>query len=157
MLRKFTLLVALAAVGGSCGPDGSDADEREAGVYAAVIEALIADDVGEDDVGEETKAVVYAGALDEGATITLEVQSQVVEQLEDVATVRFVDERTEAIDSDADEEPVLEQGVLVLLGSVPGGRSPTVRAERYVDVDDIARYRMQAQRSNGAWTAVAMD
>ncbi|HET6663984.1 MAG TPA: hypothetical protein VFG94_06985, partial [Acidimicrobiales bacterium] len=132
--------------------------EREANVYAAVIRALAPD--GPADRGAETEElerVVYAGSLDEENAIPLEVQAAVVEVLEDFATIRFVDEKAEAVDETEDGEPVLEDGVLVLLGAVPAGRSPSVDAERYVDLDNDEQFQVSLERSNDDWSIVDMD
>jgi hypothetical protein len=150
------MAVTLAA--GSCGSGGPSEHEREANVYAAVIRALAPD--GPADLGAETEElerVVYAGSLDEENAIPLEVQAAVVEVLEDFATIRFVDEKAEAIDEVEEGEPVLEDGVLVLLGAVPAGRSPSVDAERYVDLDNDEQFHVSLERSNDEWSIVDMD
>jgi hypothetical protein len=150
------MAVTLAA--GSCGSGGPSEHEREANVYAAVIRALAPD--GPADLGAETdelERVVYAGSLDEENAIPLEVQAAVVEVLDDFATIRFVDEKAEAIDEVEDREPVLEDGVLVLLGAVPAGRSPSVDAERYVDLENDEQFQVSLERSNDDWSIVDMD
>jgi hypothetical protein len=152
-LLVVALAVTLAA--GSCGSGAPSEHEREANVYAAVIRALAPD--GPADLGAETEElerVVYAGSLDEENAIPLEVQAAVVEMLEDFATIRFVDEKAEAIDETEDGEPVLEDGVLVLLGAVPAGRSPSVDAERYVDLDNDEQFQVSLERSNDEWSIV---
>jgi hypothetical protein len=140
------LAVTLAA--GGCGSDGPSPSttEREARVYAAVIEALAPDGPEPSPETDEPDRVVYAGSLDVDGPIPLEVQAAVVEELVEFATVRFVDEKAEA----------MEDGVLVLLGAVPNGRSPSVTAERYVDRDDAERFRVSLERSDGDWTVVEM-
>lgn len=150
------LAVTLAA--GGCGSDGPSPSttEREARVYAAVIEALAPDGPEPSPETDEPDRVVYAGSLDVDGPIPLEVQAAVVEELVEFATVRFVDEKAEAIDDAEENEPVLEDGVLVLLGAVPNGRSPSVTAERYVDRDDAERFRVSLERSDGDWTVVEM-
>jgi hypothetical protein len=150
--------MAVTLAVGSCGSGDPSEHEREANVYAVVIRALAlnepADPGGET---EELERVVYAGSLDEQRVISLEVQAAVVEILEDFATIRFVDEKAEAIDDTADGGPVLEDGVLVLLGAVPTGRSPSVEAERYVDLDDHEHFRISLERSNDDWSIVELD
>jgi hypothetical protein len=150
--------MAVTLAVGSCGSGGPSEHEREANVYAAVIRALALDEPA--DPGAETEEldwVVYAGSLDEERVISLEVQAAVVEMLEDFATIRFVDEKAEAIDDTADGEPVLDDGVLVLLGAVPTGRSPSVDAERYVDLDDDEHFRIGLERTNDNWSIVDVD
>ena len=136
-----------------------DEHEREANIYAAVIQTLGPDEPA--DPGAETEEldrVVYVGSLDEARVISLDVQAAVVEMLEDFATIRFVDEKTEAIDdTTVDCEPVLDDGVLVLLGPVPTGRSPSIDAERYVDLDNDEHFRISLERSDNEWSIVNLD
>jgi hypothetical protein len=151
-------MTAITLAPGSCSSGGPSEHEREANVYAAVIRALAPDEPTNS--GAETKEldrVVYAGSLDEENTIPLEVQAAVVEMLQDFATIRFVDEKAEAIDDAEDGEPVLEDGVLVLLGTVSTGRLPSVDAERYVDLDDNEHFRISLERSNDEWSIVDLD
>ena len=68
-----------------------------------------------------------------------------------------IDEKAEAIDEVEEGEPVLEDGVLVLLGAVPTGRSPSVDAERYVDLDNDEHFRISLERSNDEWSIVDLD
>ena len=160
MLRRLTTLVAITLATVSCGSDGADATDRDAGVYVAVIRALALGEAGEGTPGgtiDELDRVVYVGPLDDEQAIPLEVQAAVVEQLDELATVRFVDERAEAIDDDDEDAPVLEDGVLVLVGPVPAGGGPSVDAERYVDAGDTARLRVRLEPTDGAWKVVGVD
>ena len=147
----------------SCGSDGADATDRDADVYVGVIQALAPAEPAERGqpqppaTASELDRVVYVGPLDEEEPIPLEVQAAVVEQLVDFATVRFVDERAEAIDDRTAGAPVLEDGVLVLLGPVPAGSSPSVDAERYVDARDTARVRVDLEPTDGEWQVVGID
>jgi hypothetical protein len=143
--------MAVTLAVGACGSGDPSEHEREANVYAAVIRALALDEPA--DPGAETEEldrVVYVGSLDEERAISLEVQAAAVEMLED-------DEKAEAIDETEDGEPVLEDGVLVLLGAVPTGRSPSVDAERYVDLDDHEHFQVSLERSNDEWSIVDLD
>jgi len=144
----------------SCGSDGTSATDREADLYATLIRALAPSAPAEprpSDQIDELDRVIFAGSLDEQQAISLEVQAAVVEQLEEFATVRFVDERAEAIDPTDDREPVLEDGVLVLLGPVPSGRTPSINAERYVDIDDSVDVRITLGPTDGDWQVATVD
>ena len=158
MLRRLTFLVATTVAVGSCGTEDGQSVERGAQVYAAVIRALVSEPPGHPDTeAEGSDRVVYAGPLDEKADISLGVQVAVVEELDEFATIRFVDARNEAIDDHRRDRPVRESGVLVLLGAVPDGRTPSIEAARYVDVDDAARFRVKVERSRGQWRVVDVD
>jgi hypothetical protein len=160
MLRRLTSLLAIVFAVTSCGSDGAGATDREADVYVALIRALAPLEPAERVPSRETDEldrVVFAGSLDEQQAISLEVQAAVVEQLEEFATVRFVDERVEAIDETEDREPVLDHGVLILLGRVPSGPTPSVDAERYVDSEDSVHVRVTLERPNGDWEVGSVD
>lgn len=160
MLRRLTPLLAITLAAVSCGSDGTSATDRQADVYVSLIRALApsepAERVASDD-GDELDRVIFAGSLDEEEEISLDVQAAVVEQLDEFATVRFVDERAEAIDHTDDREPVLEDGVLVLLGPVPSGRTPSVDAERYVDIDDSVHVRVSLEPADGDWEVATVN
>jgi hypothetical protein len=158
MLRRLTFLVATTVAVGSCGAEDGRSTERGAQVYDAVIRALVSEPPGHPDTGAEQRdRVVYAGPLGEKVDVSLEVQVAVVDQLEEFATIRFVDSRNEAIDDDEERKPVREDGVLLLLGRIPDGRSPSVEATRYVDVDEDARFRVTVERSRGKWKVVDVE
>lgn len=159
-LRRLTLLAAITLAAASCGDDGADTTERDAGVYASVVLALapgVPAAGGPVPRAGEPDGVIYTGPLDDEQPIPLEVQAAVVEDLADVATVRFVDGRDEAIDERGEHQPVLEDGVLVLVGPVPAGNSPSVEAERYVDEDDTARVRVGLARRGDDWRVVEVE
>ena len=151
MRQRSMLLLALTLVATACGDDGEDSAERnapEAEVYTAVIQALAPNTPGQ--VVEELERDVFVGPINDDVDLSLGVQASVVDDLEDYATIRFVDEKDEAVGSD-ESEPVIDHGVLLLLGRVPQGDSPTVRATRYVDVDDVARFRVTVEGSGERW------
>lgn len=158
MLRRLTFLVATTVAVGSCGAEDGQSVERGAQVYAAVIRALVSEPPGHPDTGAEQRdRIVYAGPLGENVDISLEVQVAVVDRLEEFATIRFVDDRNEAIDDDEQGEPVREDGVLLLLGRIPDGRSPSFEAARYIDVDAATRFRVTAERSRGKWKVANLE
>jgi hypothetical protein len=160
MLRRLTPLLAITLAAASCGSDGTNATDREADIYVTLIRELAPSEPAERGPSkeiDELDRVIFAGSLDEHQAISLEVQAAVVEQLEQFATVRFVDERAEAIDHTDDREPVLEDGVLVLLGPVPSGRTPSVDAERYVDIDDSVHVRVTLGPEDGDWEVGTVD
>jgi hypothetical protein len=152
MLRRFAFPLATALAVGSCGSDATQATERDADIYGAVIRTLAPESPGAET--DELDRVVYAGPLDDQVEISLEVQVAVIDELDEFATIRFVDSRDEAIEEDEPGEPVLEDGVLMLLSAIPSGSAPSVDAERYVDDDEAARYRATLERSEGVWKVV---
>jgi hypothetical protein len=159
MVRLLTILTPFGlAAGAACGVTDS-ADERTVGVYVAVIQAVAEEGPGEFGPGEGAERVIWAGPLEAGMEITLEDQVAVVEQLkeEDFATVRFVDEGGEAIDDDEDGQPARQDGLLVLLGEIPDGPAPTVRAQRYLHVEEIGDFSAAVEQRAGAWRVTGLE
>ena len=154
MRRTLTLLTAATLAIAACGEDDSGPRAHDAEVYGAVIRALAPDPPGEP--VRELDRDVFVGPIDDEVDISLGVQASVVDDLEKFATIRFVDDKDEAIGSD-EREPVIDDGVLVLLGRVPTGGSPTVRAVRYVDADDSRRFRVTVRGSDDVWNVVDIE
>ena len=140
-------IVALALVAGavsSCG-DSSPTSTRDADIYAAIVRALVPP---EDDETKVTREV-YVGSGADG--VSLDVQADVVQELDEYERIRFVDEQAEAVD---DEPPmaVHNGGVYLELGDIPE-RGTTVRvdARRYVSEDDDERLTVTVERAGGTW------
>jgi hypothetical protein len=142
---------------GSCGSEATPDTERNAEVYAAVIRALAAQAPPDVTGNEERERVIFVGPLDEESPISLEVQAATLEHFENAETIRFVDHREEAIDSELPEAPVRDDGMLILLGTVPDGAAPSVDAELYLDRDDVTRFTATAQRRDGDWTVLTLE
>lgn len=163
MLRTFAGLMAFTStVGGvaasACSSTSPETAEREAHVYAVVIQALAVDAL--DDLTPsrgQPEQVVFAGPLDDEPPIPLEVQAAVVDELEDFVTVRFVDSGSEAVDDSGEGRVILEDGLIVLLGAVPSGSSPRVAAERYVTPDRSDHFRVHTEESDGEWQLVSLE
>lgn len=112
--------------------------KRDAGIYAAVITAAVADHTSPGTTFD--RPVYVAGTVTN--RIGLEVQAKVVEQLSAIA-IRFVDSRDEAIDASAAGDPVLHDGLLLTLGKIAA-------------VDD-SRTTVQVQTYRGAGTDASQD
>jgi hypothetical protein len=94
--------------------------------------------------------IVYV-APDSGKAISSVAQANVVEDmadLKDVVTVRFADVRDDALDTDAENQPVKDGGVLLLVGEVQQGPPPVdVDVSVYRDANDEHDYVMKVVRS----------
>lgn len=163
MLRTFAGLMAFTSTlgvvtGGACSSAKPETAGRDAQVYAVVIQALAVDAL--DNLAPNRgnpEQVVFAGPLHDEPPISLEVQVAVVSELEDFVTVRFVDSGSEAVrDADAGRT-FREDGLLVLLGPVPSGSSPSITAERYVDPEHSDRFQVHAEESDGEWQVVGLE
>jgi len=147
-------VVTLACDDGDAGPPGQ---VDQSGAYTAIIEwqAGEQEPVVNDD-GSVKLPVIYVVAAD-GGTIDVGVQASVAEATVDTADVRFADESSEAFDSGADGEPVIDHGVMLLVGAIPDpARTIDVDLLRYLDVETSSPFRLQitADATSGASATV---
>jgi hypothetical protein len=121
--RTLASLVLLAVAMSSCGDDDADAN----GVHAAdVLSAAIRDVVAGHTVpadSEDHRPVVFVVGVGEDG-IDAAVQAEVATELRDDIDVRFADAREEPIDSGLEDEPVRDDGVLLLVSDVPESGNP---------------------------------
>jgi hypothetical protein len=152
-------VIALSVATAAC----SDSDTAtpgqvdQSGAYTAIVEwqAGEQEPVLNDD-GTAKLPVIYVAAAD-GATIDVGVQASVAAATVDIADVRFADESSEAFDSGIDGEPVIDQGVMLLVGAIPDpARTIDVELLRYVDVGTSSAFTLQITAdttSSGTGTA----
>jgi hypothetical protein len=143
------LPVALGLV--SCGIGSANEDEvRASAVYAEVIGWLVAD-TGRMD--PEEPMAVFVEPRGEGAGISLDVQTEVIEETKDVADVRFLDERAEGLVDEDGVVGVKDDGILIRLG-------PVIEDDRHVEldvdiwetVDTFTEVRFELRRSGDVWS-----
>lgn len=136
----------------SCGSDaitsGPD-DDRVSEIYTAALDWVLENQT---DLGSNRPDwVMYViGRGDE--PIDVDVQATVVANFESRVEIRFVDERSEAVDAEISSEPVRDEGLLVGLGTVS---SEGDAVELYVDIyrshDDALAWQMEVSRRDPAW------
>jgi hypothetical protein len=108
--------------------------------------------------GKERLPLVFVSPLEEGRPFALEVQAEVIERLEERASVRFVDTQQQAVDAKVEDEPALDGGVLLRLGRVPAqGDEIQVAAERYQRTDDWTAMRFLVRSHDAGWAATLID
>jgi hypothetical protein len=149
------LVLAASVVGvvAACAGGGSDTSDQPALIYSAVIRAVVAD-TSHPKIDSETS--VFVVATDERSPIPLEVQADIVAELHELATIRFVDHRVEAIDDSSAIRPVNDDGVLITLGKISrAANTATVNAGRYLDATDRVAYRVTVERINAHWKPIA--
>ncbi len=134
------IVVGAVALTAACGSDDS-ADEPATVSTDAALTALVQWTVEADrpptTAGEELPVVYITAAS--GDTIDAAVQASVVAATADDATVRFADDRSEAIDDGTDDQLVHDDGVLLVVGELPQGAAPPdVTVERYRSLDDAS-------------------
>jgi hypothetical protein len=89
--------------------------------------------------------------------IGVDVQAFIVEALDDRVDVRFIDERTEAVEDGDERQPVREDGILVGLGAVPPeGDRVDVYVDRYRKIDDIQAFDVAVRRRGDTWEVVGV-
>lgn len=151
--RRFTLpalvgvaVLAAAAVLAACGDDDDDpvVEPPTASTLPSVpkpdvlVTAIrhVADLRPPDD---DKLPVVYVVAVGENG-IGAGLQADVASALLDDIDVRFADERSEAVDDSEEGAPVIDGGVLMLVGDVPDQAEPvSIAVEVYYDEADRTR------------------
>ena len=153
MRRTLVLTATVAVVVTACTGGVSNASERRADIYSAVIRAVLGE-TSHPKISSDTS--VFVGAGRERSTINLEVQADIVDELHELATIRFVDRRVEAIDDSNPNRPVKDNGVLITLGKIPSGANTVaVNAGRYLNAVDTDAYRVTLKRTKRQWNPIA--
>jgi hypothetical protein len=148
LVLTATVVVAVTA----CTGGGSNTSDRPAVIYSAVIRAVLTD-TSHPNISSDTS--VFVVAADERSPIPLEVQADIVEELHEFATIRFVDQRVEAIDDSSPNRPVKDNGILITLGKIPSGANTvTVNASRYLNATNTIAYRVTLKRTKTQWNPI---
>ena len=153
--RTIASLVLLAITMSSCSDDDADAN----GVHAAdVLSSAIRDVVAGQPIptdSEEYKPVVFVVGVGENG-IEAGVQAEVATELRDDIDVRFADAREEPIDSGVEDEPVRDDGVLLLVSDVPESGNPVeMSVEIYRSLSDWTKAIFTISVDNDSWTVTA--
>jgi hypothetical protein len=143
-------VVALAAGGGGCGSDDTQAtsDVEPADAYTAIVEWQAGElEPVVDDNGAVQLPVIYIVSAD-GETIDVGVQADVAASTVDIATVRFADDSGDSFDADLDDDPVRDDGVMLLVGAMPQP-APTVTVDlrRYVGADESEPFQLEIAKN----------
>ncbi len=149
--------VAVVAVGLTACSSGSDdpaaGDGRTAAVYESILHWMI-DEEHVVESNERPEWVMFVAPRSE-EPIDIDVQVAVVGALDPRIFVRFIDDRTEAVDADSEGEPVRDEGILVGLGAVPQESDRVeVYADRYRNSDDVEAWTVTVRRSGDTWELV---
>jgi hypothetical protein len=151
--RTLVLAATVAVVLTACTGGGSNTSDRRADIYSAVIRAVLGD-TSHPKISSDTS--VFVVAADERSPIALEVQADIVAELHEVATIRFVDRRVEAIDDSNPNRPVNDNGLLITLGKIASGpKTVTVNASRYLNATNTVAYRVTLKRTKTQWRPIA--
>jgi hypothetical protein len=150
----FLCVAALAVLTTACGSSAAKAkDSSTADAYTAVLKHLMPAPNPDED-----KQVVYVAPFANQKAIALETQVDVIDALTEVATVRFVDELSEAVEGDAPGAPAKGAEVVLLGPLVTTGSVTELEAQRYTSETDQVRYRFRvSSTADGGWAAVQVQ
>ena len=119
----FAVVLTVLALAG-CG-DGDDppVPAPDASAYAAaMVPYLPVADL-------EESPTVYVASFDE--PLSLDQQVAIIETIGDGYDVIFVDDPATAVDSDTENHPVRDDGLLLVVGTIPADPPYVVRVEAY--------------------------
>ena len=141
--RALVFIICIAVIAVACSSDTDDPDLP--GVYVAVIRSLAPD------VTATMPKVVYVESP-AGKPLSLEQQTKVVKAFGNDTAVRFIDERTEAIDDGQPQSPVRRDGVLLEMNpSASTSTGATIRTTRYATRDDERTVCIDLQLRAQVW------
>lgn len=137
----------------ACGSDQVDDPAKDdAEIYRAVIGDLVARSGVAFPPSEDTP-VLYVEALGVDG-IELEIQVEVVTAWGERYDIRFIDDRSEAIDPDLQGLPVREGSLLLGLGRITRNGTAEVRGETYLSEADVRAFRYTLRPAGSGWTIV---
>jgi len=144
--RYLAVLVGLCWFAAGC-TNLSPSKARASDVYATVIRSFATQPEG------EPPLKVFVEPRGEGSSISVDVQADVVTEVEDVAEVRFIDARSEAlVEAEAGVLVVRDDGILVAFGPVPNDASDVVvEVDQYIDDTNLATHRFVMRSSGEEW------
>jgi hypothetical protein len=144
--RSLAVLVGVCWFAAGC-TNLSPSKERASDVYATIIRSFATQPEG------DPLLKVYVEPRGEGSSISVDVQAEVVTAVEDVADVRFIDARSEALEeTEAGEFLVRDDGLLLAFGPVPNDAvDVVVEVDQYVDETNLATHRFVMHRKGEEW------
>jgi hypothetical protein len=112
---RTVLLAAIVSLTAACSAASPENPEVRAGaVYDSIVRWFTQESTTDPD-----PLPVFVEPRGEGASIQLDVQAELVKSTQDVATVRFIDSRDEALVTNEDGTIVVaDQGILIRLAPV---------------------------------------
>ncbi|MDX1690857.1 MAG: hypothetical protein R3290_07535 [Acidimicrobiia bacterium] len=138
---RASLVILLWFALASC-ISATPAEESGAAATAAVVRGLV----------DDPTTAVFLLPLS-GSDPDLTLQAAVVAELDDLETVRFVDDAEEAFDGDG----VRDGAVLLRVGSVPSGDRPVVTVERILSANRSTLVTVALERSGDEWRVLSVS
>lgn len=126
----------------------SPGKERASEVYAAIVEWFASAAA----TGEPLK--VFIEPRGEGSSISVDVQAELISSVEEMATVRFIDARDEALEEGEDGTPIVrDDGILLAFDPVPTDAAVvSVEVDQYLDETNVRVHRFELSKVAGGWT-----
>ena len=136
--RSIAAVVAvLALVGCTSDPQPERATVTPANAYTAIVRWEIERNEPVTDADGNVEAPVIYLAAGSGGTVDVRVQADVVANIDDGAVIRFADDARDARDARLDNEPVKDNGVMILIDEFePDQAKVEARIVRYQSIDD---------------------
>jgi hypothetical protein len=145
-LRSIAALLGLCTLVGAC-TTLSPSKERASEVYVTIVEWFAAQSRADPPLR------VFVEPRGEGSSISVDVQADVITAVEEVASVRFIDARDEALEDLGDEVVVVrDNGILLALDPVPKDKAAlVVEVDEYLDGSRVRTHRFEMSRRNDRW------
>jgi hypothetical protein len=140
--------VVLGAVAG-CDDDDAPVPAPDASAYATALAPFlpVAD--------PEDQPNVFVAPFEE--TLALEEQVAIIELIGEGYDVKFVDDAAAAVDADAVGRPVRDDGLLIVLGTIPPEPPYVVRVEEYRREDDVSAQLVTLAWRTNHWDVVVEE
>jgi len=148
-VRKAVVLTAILSILAACSSDSPASPTVRAGaVYDSVVRWFAQSSTTDPD-----PLPVFVEPRGEGASIDLGVQAELVKSTQDVATVRFIDSRDEALITNADgTQVVADGGILIRLAPViENGTKVRLDVDVHERDEEFRTLQFDLTQVNGTW------
>jgi hypothetical protein len=148
-MRLIAAIVAVMAVVPACSAASSGvAEVRASAVYDAIVRWFV-----QSNADDPVPLPVFIEPRGEGASIALDVQAELITSVKDVATVRFIDVRDEAlVSNDAGALIVADGGILLRLAPVvEAGRKIRLDVDVHQHDQEFRTLQFDLSLVGGAW------
>ena len=145
-LRSLAALLGVCLVTVAC-TSLSPSKERASEVYVTIVQWFA------EQQPADQPLKVFVEPRGEGSSISVDVQAEVITALEDVATVRFIDARDEALEDFGDGVLVVrDRGILLAFDPVPNDVDDVaVEVNQYLDDALVRTFRFELSRVGDQW------
>lgn len=143
------MLAAIVSVLTACSsPSPASPEVRAADVYDSIVRWF-----AQSATDDPEPLPVFIEARGEGASIQLDVQADLIKSTQDVATVRFIDSRDEAlVKNDDDTVVVADDGILIRLAPVvEEGRKARINVDVHDHDEEFHTLQFDLTQVGEAW------